>query len=140
MRDNHCQSMKLDSEGSAEATTPKSRNPATAVSLNLAAASVSSGGNDIDNGVAHTRGNTGAQVAGGVNGFKHVGKALGLAVPSRGLGYTMNAYGAGMSVYSHFIARGREVAFPKNTMQIGIGRRHEGTAATARAPWQQRGP
>jgi hypothetical protein len=124
--------VKLDSEGGAEATTPKTRYLATALSLTLAAASVSSGDNDVDNGVAHTRGNTGAQVAGGVNGFKLVGMALGLAVPSRGLGYTMGAYGAGMSVYSHFIARGREVAFPKNTaMQIGIGRRHEGTAGIA---------
>jgi hypothetical protein len=133
--------VKLDSEGGAEATTPKTRYLATALSLTLAAASVSSGDNDVDNGVAHTRGNTGAQVAGGVNGFKLVGMALGLAVPSRGLGYTMGAYGAGMSVYSHFIARGREVAFPKNTaMQIGIGRRHEGTVGTARGPWQQHGP
>jgi hypothetical protein len=124
--------VKLDSEGGAEATTPKTRYLATALSLTLAAASVSSGESDVDNGVAHTRGNTGAQVAGGVNGFKLVGMALGLAVPSRGLGYTMGAYGAGMSVYSHFIARGREVAFPKNTaMQIGIGRRQEGTAGTA---------
>jgi len=36
-----------------------------------------------------------------------------------------------VSVYSHFMARGREVVFPKNTaMQIGIGTR----AATARPP------
>jgi len=121
--------VKLDSEGGAEATTPKTRYLATAVSLTLAAASVSSGNSDVDNGVAHTRGNTGAQVAGGVNGFKLVGMALGLAVHSRALGYTMGAYGAGMSVYSRFIARGHEVVFPKNTaMEIGIGRRHEGTA------------
>jgi hypothetical protein len=41
----------------------------------------------------------------------------------------MGAYGAGMSVYSRFIARGHEVVFPKNTaMEIGIGRRQQGTA------------
>jgi hypothetical protein len=120
--------VKLDSEGGAEATTPKTRYLATAVSLTLAAASVS-GDRDVDNGVAHTRASTGAQVAGGVSGFKVVGMALGLAVHSRALGYTMGAYGAGMSVYSHFIARGREVVFPKNTaMEIGIGRRQEGAA------------
>jgi len=29
-------------------------------------------------------------------------------------------------VYSHFIARGREVSFPKNTaMEIGIGRQRD---------------
>jgi hypothetical protein len=124
--------VKLDSEGGAEATTPKTRYLATALSLTLAAASASSGDSDVDNGVAHARGSTGAQVAGGVNGFKLVGMALGLAVHSRALGYTMGAYGAGMSVYSNFIARGREVVFPKNTaMEIGIGRRQEGTAGTA---------
>ena len=121
--------MKLDSEGGAEATTPKTRYLATAVSLTLAAASVS-GDSDVDNGVAHTRGSTGAQVAGGVNGFKVVGMVLGLAVHSRALGYTMGAYGAGMSVYSGFFARGHEVVFPKNTvMEIGIGQRQQGTAS-----------
>jgi hypothetical protein len=67
-----------------------------------------------------------------VNGFKLVGVALGLAAHSRALGYTMGGYGAGMSVYSHFIARGHEVVFPKHTaMEIGIGRRQEGTPGTA---------
>jgi hypothetical protein len=120
--------VKLDSEGGAEATTPKSRYLATALSLTLAAASVRSD-SDVDHGVAHAGGDSGARVAGGANGFKLVGMALGLAVQSRALGYTMGAYGAGMSVYSHFIARGHEVVFPKNTaMEIGIGRRQEGTA------------
>jgi hypothetical protein len=45
------------------------------------------------------------------------------------LGYSMGAYGAGMSVYSHFIARGTEVVFPKNTaMEIGVGTRKEKAA------------
>jgi hypothetical protein len=121
--------VKLDSEGGAEATTPKTRYLATAVSLTLAAASVSRGGSDVDNGVAHTRANTGAQVAGGVNGFKLLGMTLGLAVHSRALGYTMGAYGAGTSLYSGFLARGHEVVFPKNTaMEIGIGQRQKGAA------------
>ena len=121
--------VKLDSEGGAEATTPKTRYLATAVALTLAAASANGGDTDVDNGVAHVKANTGAQVAGGVNGFKLLGMALGLAVHSRALGYTMGAYGAGMSVYSGFLARGHEVVFPKNTaMEIGIGQRQEGAA------------
>ena len=49
------------------------------------------------------------------------------------LGYTMGAYGAGMSLYSHFIARGKEVVFPKNTaMEIGIGTRKIGAAQQTR--------
>jgi hypothetical protein len=99
------------------------------VSLTLAAASFGSGESDVDNGVAHAKANTGAQVAGGVNGLKLLGMALGLAVHSRALGYTMGAYGAGMSVYSGFFARGHEVVFPKNTaMEIGIGPRQEEAA------------
>jgi len=124
--------VKLDSEGGAEATTSKTRYLATAVALTLAAASANGGDTDVDNGVAHARANTGAQVAGGVNGFKVVGMVLGLAVHSRALGYTMGAYGAGMSVYSGFFARGHEVVFPKNTaMEIGIGQRQKGAAGTA---------
>jgi hypothetical protein len=128
-------SVKLDSEGGAEATTPKARYLAAAVSLTLAAASFGGGENDVDNGVAHAKANGGAQVAGGVNGFKLLGLALRLAVHSRALGYTMGAYGAGMSVYSGFFARGHEVVFPKNTaMEIGIGQRQKpGTSAAAAA-------
>ncbi len=120
--------VKLDSEGGAEATTSKSRYLATGLSLALAAASMHSD-TDVDHGVATNGGGTGARVAGGANGFKLVGMALGFAVRSRALGYTMGAYGAGMSVYSHFIARGTEVVFPKNTaMEVGVGTRKEGAA------------
>ena len=121
--------LKLDSEGGAKATTPKTRYLATGVSLALAATSTGNGHNDVDNGVDHIKANTGAQVAGGVSGFKVVGMVLGLAVHSRALGYTMGAYGAGVSLYSHFLARGNEVVFPKNTgMEIGIGTRKIGAA------------
>ena len=116
--------VRLDSEGGAEATTPKTRYLTTALSLTLAAASVNEE-SDVDNGIARGGTSSGSRVAGGAAGFKLVGIALGLAVHSRALGYTMGGYGAGMSVYSHFIARGRDVVFPKNTvMEIGIGRQH----------------
>jgi hypothetical protein len=118
--------LKLDAEGGAEATTPKTRYLATAISITLAAASANGGDTDVDNGIAHIKANTGAQVAGGVNGFKVVGMVLGLAVHSRALGYTMGGYGAGISIYSHFIARGNEVVFPKNTaMDIEVATRKE---------------
>ncbi|HWX95058.1 MAG TPA: hypothetical protein VNY29_20770 [Terriglobales bacterium] len=124
--------VKLDSEGGAEATTPKTRYLATGLSLALAAASTRTD-NDVDHGIPDHGGGTGARVTGGANGFKLVGMALGLAVHSRALGYTMGAYGAGMSIYSHFLARGREVVFPKNTwMEIGVGKRKE--AAEPPAP------
>jgi hypothetical protein len=113
--------VKLDSEGGAEATTPKSRYLATTVSVGLAALSQD---NDTSN-----------QAAGGLGGFKVVGMVMGAAVRSRAFGATMGAYGAAASIYSHFIARGREVEFPKNTaMQIGIGTRVATTAAQQEPP------
>ena len=117
--------VKLDSEGGAEATTSKSRYLGTAISLGLAAMAAS-GGHDHD----HDGGNNNG-AAGGLGGFKLVGMVVGAVARSRAFGTTMGAYGAAVSVYSHFIARGREVVFPKNTaMQIGIGTR----AATTLPP------
>jgi hypothetical protein len=53
-------------------------------------------------------------------------------VRSQALGRAMGVYGAGMSVYSNFLVRGREVVFPKNmAMDIGIGQRDAGTPAPA---------
>jgi hypothetical protein len=110
--------VKLDSEGGAEATTPKTRYLATALSVGLAAAS---GGGDGDRVGGNAAGDTGGRVAGGAGGFKLVGMALGLAVQSRALGRVMGGYGAGMSIYSNFITRGREVVFPKNmAMDVGV--------------------
>jgi hypothetical protein len=127
--------VKLDSEGGAEATNSKSRYMSTAISLGLAAMSAyQEGDRDHDNLSGSDPISRGA---GGLGGFKLVGMALGLAVPSRALGYSMGAYGAGMSFYSHFIARGNEVVFPKNTaMQIGIGTRGSGTSAPPASPMQ----
>jgi type IV secretory pathway VirB10-like protein len=113
--------VKLDSEGGAEATTSKSRYLGTAVSLGLAMLSAREGG-DRDGGKVH--GDGGNAAAGGLGGFKLVGMILGAAVRSRAFGTTMGAYGAAVSVYTNFMARGHEVEFPKNTaMQIGVGTR-----------------
>ena len=117
--------VKLDSEGGAEATTSKTRYLTTGISLALAAASAHTD-NDANRGGAGPGGDTNNRIAGGANGFKLVGIGLGLAVRSRALGYSMGAYGAGMSIYSNFLARGHEVVFPKNTaMEIGVGTRKE---------------
>ena len=70
-------------------------------------------------------GNASNRVAGGAGGFKLVGIAMGLFVHSQPLGMAMGAYGASMSIYSHFISRGRDLVFPKNTaMEIALGRGH----------------
>jgi type IV secretory pathway VirB10-like protein len=117
--------VKLDSEGGAEATTSKSRYLGTAISLGLAVMAASSGQDHDGDGGS----NSGA--TGGLGGFKLVGLVVGAAARSRAFGTTMGAYGAAVSVYSHFIARGHEVVFPKNTaMEIGIGTRAAATPPT----------
>jgi hypothetical protein len=119
------QDVKLDSEGGAEANTPKTRYLATGVSVMLALASAHT---DSDARPGEVGGSAGARGAGGLGGFKLVGMTLGLLVHSQPFGMAMGAYGASMSIYSHFIARGHELVFPKNTaMQVAIGTR---TAAT----------
>jgi hypothetical protein len=106
----------LDAEGGAQAGSPKSRYLLTTISVGLAAVSAGVGGD--------TLGDTTERAAGGAGGFKLIGIALGAGIHSQPFGMAMGALGAGRSVYVHFIARGREVVFPKNTaMQIGIGTR-----------------
>jgi hypothetical protein len=112
--------VKLDSEGGAEAATPKTRYLSTALSLALATAAFRQH-TDADDAEQSNNG-----VAGGAGGFKLVGIVLGAAIKSQTLGMAMGAYGASRSVYSHFLARGQEVIFPRNTvMQIGIGNRRK---------------
>ncbi|HVB55679.1 MAG TPA: hypothetical protein VNE63_04490 [Candidatus Acidoferrales bacterium] len=124
--------LKLDSEGGAQATTPKTRYLKTAISVGMAAVS---GRGDPDAKIANPAGNPANRAIGGAGGFKLVGMVLGALVRSRAFGYSMGAYGAGMSVYTHFIARGREVVFPKNTaMEIGLGTRPSNASPDATLP------
>jgi hypothetical protein len=110
--------VKLDSEGGAEATTSKSRYLGTAVSLGLAMMAAGSGQDHDGDGASHSG------ATGGLGGFKLVGMVVGAVARSRAFGTSMGAYGAAASLYTHFMARGHEVVFPKNTaMQIGIGTR-----------------
>ena len=110
------QNLRLDSEGGAEATPPKTRFLATTVAVGLGAISF----------LGDTFGDTGPRVAGGAGGYKLIGIALGASIHSQQFGMAMGAYGGCRSIYIHFIARGHEVVFPKNTaMEIGISTRTE---------------
>jgi type IV secretory pathway VirB10-like protein len=105
--------VKLDSEGGAQATNSKSRYLSTGISLALAAFS-SAGDGDTD---ALNNG------AGGANSYRLIGFGLGVGIHYTPLGMAMGAFGASRSVYSHFLSRGRDVVFPKDTaMEIGFGR------------------
>ncbi len=126
------QDVKLDSEGGAEANSRKTRYLATGISVALAFVSAR-GDPDARNG--DVSGNTNSRVAGGAGGFKLVGIVMGVFVHSQPLGMAMGAYGASMSVYSHFVARGRDLVFPKNTaMEIAIGTRASAPAASFPKP------
>lgn len=115
--------VKLDSEGGAEASTPKSRYFNTTISLGLAAIA-GRGDPDAKGPNASATGNPGGRAAGGAGGFKLVGMVMGALVQSRAFGYSMGAYGAGRSVYQNFLSRGHEVVFPKNTaMDVALGTR-----------------
>jgi hypothetical protein len=108
--------VKLDAEGGAQATSPKSRYLSTSFSLALAAfSSAGDGDADVTN-----------NAAGGANGYRLLGLGLGVAAHYQPLGMAMGAYGASRSVYSHFLARGRDVVFPRDTaMEIGFGAKVE---------------
>jgi type IV secretory pathway VirB10-like protein len=120
--------VKLDSEGSAETRSPKTRYLSTALAVTLAA--TSHGDDDALN-----------RTSGGAGGFKLIGMALGMAVRSQPLGMAMGAYGASRSIYSHFIGRGRDIVFPRNTaMEIGVGTRRTTAPAPGVVPTPDRTP
>lgn len=119
--------VKLDSEGGAEATSPPTRYVSLGLTLALTTAAFRRH-NDADD-VASGQSNN--AVAGGTAGFKLVGTALGFAIKSQPVGMAMGAYGSARSVYSHFIAKGRDVVFPKNTpMDISLGAPRKPALAT----------
>jgi hypothetical protein len=119
--------MELDSEGGAHSVSPKTRYLSTGISLALVAASSIP---DFDEGV-HGSGMTGTRAAAGGAGYRLVGIALSVAIHSRPLAIGLGSYGAALSIYTHFLSRGQEVVFPKNTpMDIGFG----GRGADARKP------
>jgi hypothetical protein len=108
----NAQNVALDAEGGTKANPPKTRFLTTTISVGLGAASF----------LGDTFGDTGPRAAGGATGFKLVGIVIGLTVHSTAVGMAMGALGGTRSIYTNFIARGRDVAFPKNTaMQIGVG-------------------
>jgi hypothetical protein len=68
----------------------------------------------------------------GVSGFRVIGLVTGALAHSRALASTFGVYGAGMSVYDHFLSRGHDVVYPKDTaMAIGFGSRVTGAPKAA---------
>jgi hypothetical protein len=120
--------LQLDSEGGAHAVTPKSNYVMPAIDVFLATTSL-----DLDAGRHGLHGGgPGADYGGaGIRGGASLGLAGAVAsmlAHSRPVSAGFAFYGAGWAVYSHFVARGVDVVFPKNTpMEIRFGT-HEGSA------------
>lgn len=116
--------LTLDSEGGAQVTTPKTRYLTTGISIALAAYSFAPDADAGKGGIPDTGGPTGPRALNGASGFRVIGIVLGVLVHSRAMASGLGAYGAAMSVFYHFLARGQDVVYPKDTaMVIGIGTR-----------------
>ncbi len=115
------QHLSLDSEGGAQATTPKTRYLTTGISLALVTASFWP---DRDPNSARSLPELATQATNGASGFHVVGFILGALISSRDLASGFGAYGAAMSIYDNFLTRGGEVSYPKDTtMAISFGSR-----------------
>jgi len=114
--------LKLDSEGGAQVTSPKTRYLATGIQVMLAASSA--GDSDRSLRGRNDNGTLGGSAANGASGFRFVGMIVGALARSRFVATGFGAYGAAGSIYYHFLARGRDVVYPKDmAMVIGLGAR-----------------
>jgi hypothetical protein len=115
--------LKLDAEGGAQVTTPRTRYLTTGIQVMLAAASAHpDGDHDLHGGGGG--GDFGGGAANGASGFRFVGMIVGVLAHSRVVASGFGAYGAASSIYYKFLARGRDVVYPKDmAMVIGLGAR-----------------
>jgi hypothetical protein len=121
--------LKLDQEGGAQVTTPRTRYLTTGIQVMLAATQASP---DRDAGRdGASAGEAGGGAASGASGFKLVGAIVGIAARSRVVSAGFGSYGAATSIYYHFLARGRDVVYPKDMgMVIGLGTREDKSKTT----------
>ncbi len=114
--------LSLDAEGGAQVTAPRTRYLTTGIAIALAASSMSP---DRDAGTpGRSGGEVGQGAANGASGFKVIGMLAGAFAHSRVVASGFGIYGAGMSIYTHFLARGRDVEYPKDmSMVIGLSTR-----------------
>ncbi|MFZ0731096.1 MAG: hypothetical protein WAM79_02110 [Candidatus Sulfotelmatobacter sp.] len=115
--------LKLDSEGGAQVTTPKTRYLTTGIQVALAVGSAMPD-NDARAGGDGGGGDLGGSAVNGASGFRLVGTIVGIAARSRIVAAGFGSYGAATSIYYHFLRRGRDVVYPKDmAMVIGLGTR-----------------
>lgn len=105
--------VKVDPEGGARATEPKTRllGPVAALLVATRAMDNDEGKNHLANGTANA--NYGGRALGGFSGFGLLGTAASRA--SQNVGTALGMYGLAWSVYLTVISRGNEVEFQKNS-------------------------
>lgn len=124
--------LKLDSEGGAQVTTPKTRYLTTGIQVMLAVGSATPDGDRNLHG-GGGGGDVGGSAANGASGFRFVGMIIGMAARSRVVASGFGAYGAATSIYYKFLARGRDVVYPKDmAMVIGLGTRDSNRPAESK--------
>jgi hypothetical protein len=122
-------SVKIDSEGSAKATEPKSRLLAPAISAVIALKSMDNDSGKPTSAGGNGAGNAGGTALGGFSGFGLLGVAAARA--SATAGAALGMWGLAVSVYSSVITPGHDVEFEKNSsMVVRFGVR-PGTVAQA---------
>jgi hypothetical protein len=122
------ENLKLDSEGGAQVTTPKTRYLTTGIAVMLAASSAAPDGDRFrhETGGGGGGGDIAGGTANGASGFKLVGALVSALARSRVVATGFGSYGAAMSIYSHFLARGRDVVYPKDmSMMLALGSREK---------------
>lgn len=116
-RDDH---IKLDAEGGAHATHPKSGYVLPMLDVALASSTLDGLDHHAHLEHRHYDGPDPGRAATGGIGFGLIGTAA--ALSSHIAATTFGFYGAGWGVYNRFIARGTEVVFPMDTpMEITLG-------------------
>ncbi len=124
------ENLKLDAEGGAQVTTPRTRYLTTGIQVLLAATSAAPDSDRRMHGGGGGGGDLGGSAANGASGFRFVGMIVGALARSRVVATGFGAYGAASSVYYHFLARGRDVVYPKDmAMVIGLGTRESKPSA-----------
>ena len=126
------ENLALDSEGGAQVKSPKTRYLTTGIAVMLAASSTKP---DEDHGGIHggAAGGPGGGALNGASGFKLVGTLVGAFAHSQVVTAGFGAYGAARSVYGHFLARGRDVVYPKDmSMVLALGSREKPIASASR--------
>lgn len=116
------ENLALDAEGGAQVTSPRSRYFVTAIQVALATSAV--GDRDAGKAGGPDGGGTGTAAANGASGFRLVGAVFTTVARSHVVSSGFGVYGASLAIYSHFLARGNDVVYPRDmAMVIGLGTR-----------------